>query len=146
VKITGPNGIVPANLIDNDDGTYRVEYEPKDAGKHVIDVTLKDKPIKDNPFKVLVKEGADESHSFVEGFTFTIRAKTKNATDKKDGGDDFKVTISGPEGEVKNVNVKDIGDGTYLCSYKLGSGGEYNINVLLNGKHVKGSPFKQIVN
>lgn len=136
-------------------GTYTVEYEPKDAGDHRIEVTLKNKPIKDAPFKVKVKEGmfqegtvefspsgADEGNSFIESYTFTIRARTKKNTNKKDGGDDFKVNIVGPAGEVQGVVIKDLGDGTYLVSYKLPEAGEYTINVTLNGKHIQGSPWK----
>jgi len=145
VKIQGPNGNIPATVKDNEDGTYTVAYQPQDAGKHKIDVNLKGKPIKDAPFSVLVKEGADDSHSCIEGFTFTIRAKTKKNQNKKDGGDDFKVAIQGPRGDVPDVKVKDIGDGTYLVSYKLPDSGEYSVHVTLNGKHIQGSPWKQHV-
>jgi filamin len=144
VKITGPNGEVPAQVTDNGDGTYTVNYEPTDAGKHRIDVTLKDKPISNSPYHVNVKEGADDEHSCIEGFTFTIRAKTKANENKKDGGDDFRVVINDAEGnDVPDVKLKDIGDGTYFVSYKLPGSGEYNVHVLLNGKHIKGSPWKQ---
>lgn len=34
VKIQGPNGPVPANVKDNNDGTYTVDYKPNDSGKH----------------------------------------------------------------------------------------------------------------
>jgi len=107
VKIQGPKGPVPATIHDNDDGTYAVTYNPVDAGKHKIDVNLKNKPIKDAPFTVQVKEGADENHSFIENFSFVIRAKTKKQENKKDGGDDFAVEISGPKGKVPST-VKDI--------------------------------------
>jgi len=143
VKIQGPKGPVDSKITDNDDGTYTVDYQPTNAGKHRIDVTLKTKPIKDAPFTVMVKEGADETHSFIENFTFTIRARTKKAENRKDGGDDFKVDIQGPSGPVPNVSLKDVGDGTYFCSYKLPGSGSYTVNVTLNGKHIKGSPWKQ---
>jgi len=142
VKIQGPKGPVDANIKDNQDGTYSVDYQPTDAGKHKIDVNLKGKPIKDAPFSVLVKEGADDEHSLIESFTFTIRAKTKRGENKKDGGDNFTVKINGPSGNVP-ANIKDIGDGTYLVSYKLEESGEHKIDVMVNGKHIKGSPWKQ---
>jgi len=143
VKIQGPKGPVDAKITDNQDGTYNVDYQPSTAGKHRIEVNLKTRPIKDAPFTVMVKEGADESNSFIENFTFTIRAKTKKGENRKDGGDDFKVDIQGSGGAVPNVSLKDVGDGTYFCSYKLPGPGAYTVNVTLNGKHIKGSPWKQ---
>jgi len=143
VKIQGPRGPVDAKLHDNDDGTYTVTYEPKDAGKHRIDVNLKNQPIKNAPYNVMVKEGADEGHSCIESFSFVIRAKTKKGENRRDGGDNFTVDISGPNGAVPNVTVKDIGDGTYACNYKLPGAGAYTVNVKVNGKHIKGSPWKQ---
>mmetsp|Transcript_17569 Transcript_17569/g.24381 ORF Transcript_17569/g.24381 Transcript_17569/m.24381 type:complete len:756 (-) Transcript_17569:39-2306(-) len=145
VKIHGPNGEVPAKITDKGDGTYLVEYEPTQAGKHKVDVTLKGHGIEKNPFSVNVREGADDKYSHIEGYTFTIRAQTKQGQNKKDGGDNFKVTIHGSAGEVKDVHVKDIGDGTYLVSYKLPGPGEYTINVTVNDKHIKGSPWKVYV-
>jgi filamin len=145
VKIQGPKGTVDAKLTDNNDGTYTVDYSPSNAGKHRIDVNLKNQPIKDAPFTVLVREGADEAHSFIEGYTFTIRARSKKGENRKDGGDDFKVDIQGPSGPVPNVSLKDVGDGTYFCSYKLPGAGDYTVNVKLNGKHIKGSPWRQHV-
>jgi len=145
VKIDGPKGPIEAKVSDNGDGTYNVDYQPTDAGKHKVDVTLKGKGVKGNPFSVNVKEGADEHHSGIESFTFTIRAKTKKGENKRDGGDKFKVAIAGPSGPVPNVNLKDNGDGTYLASYKLPGSGDYTVDVTLNGNHIKGSPWKQSI-
>ncbi len=35
--------------------------------------------------------GADENHTFIEGFSFVIQAKSKENQIKKTGGDDIKV-------------------------------------------------------
>lgn len=47
-----------------------------------------------------------------------IRTKTQANEDKKEGGETFNVKIvnTGSNEEVKKVNIKDIGDGTYLAS------------------------------
>lgn len=52
----------------------------------------------------------------MDSFSFVIRTKTKQNKDKKEGGETFEVKIvhEGDKEEVKNVNIKDIGDGTYL--------------------------------
>jgi len=91
-----------------------------------------------SPVTVFVKEGADDQTSIIEGYSFVIQAKTKKGVAKKEGGDNFKVAISGgPSGSIP-VDLKDIGNGTYLVSYKLPAPGNYVISVTLNGKPLKG--------
>jgi len=144
VVIDGPKGKIPADIKDNEDGTYTVNYKPNDPGKHKVDVSLKSQPIKGNPFSVNVKEGADEAHSCIESYSFIVRAKTKRGENKKDGGDNFKVQITGPAGE-QVIQPKDNGDGSYTCNYKLSGSGKHTIAVTLNDKHIKGSPWTQSV-
>jgi len=146
VQVVGPRGPVPSTLKDNNDGTYSVEYQPNDAGKHVVNVTLKGKNIKDAPFTVFVKEGADSGNTFIESFSFVIQARTKQNNNCKEGGEQFKVSITKSTGqEVQNVKTQDNGNGLYTVSYKLPSEGDYSIGVQLNGKNIKGSPFRQQV-
>jgi len=133
VKIHGPKGDVPANIKDNGDGTYTVQYKPDDAGKHKIDVSLKGKNIDKSPYTVAVKEGADERFSIIEDYTFVIQARNKQGQNRKDGGDNFQVVISGSNGNIP-ATVKDLGNGTYLVSYKLTNAGQYVIGVSVNGK------------
>eukprot|EP01120_Amphizonella_sp_Union-15-10_P006469 TRINITY_DN2082_c0_g1_i1.p1 TRINITY_DN2082_c0_g1~~TRINITY_DN2082_c0_g1_i1.p1 ORF type:complete len:766 (-),score=229.90 TRINITY_DN2082_c0_g1_i1:80-2335(-) len=144
VKIKGPHGEdVPVKLVDNKDGTYDAEYLPVGEGQHTVLPTLKGAPIKDAPFKVGVKSGADAGHTFIESFTFYIRAVDKFGNNKTYGGDHFEVTIKGPSGNVKDIKVDDLNDGTYRVSYKLPGSGEYSVGVKINGKDIKGSPWKQ---
>jgi hypothetical protein len=144
VKIVGPKGEeIPAEIIDNGDGTYKVNYRPSGPGKHVVTPTVRGEPVKKAPFTVEVRAGASAGHSFVEGFTFKIRAVDSRGENRKDGGDDFKVEITGPEGVVQGVKVDDLKDGSYLVSYKLPKSGEYTVNATINGEHIKGSPWKQ---
>jgi hypothetical protein len=142
VKITGPNGEVPAEIVDKGDGTYDVSYAPPDAGLHKIEVTLRNKPVAKSPYTVNVKEGASHEHSHIERFQFVIRSKTKANNNKLVGGELFSVDISGPA-NVEDVKVKDLSDGTYMCDYSLPEPGEYEIHVKINNHEIKGSPFSQ---
>lgn len=36
ISIKGPFGDVPSSILDNNDGTYAVEYTPKDSGDHTV--------------------------------------------------------------------------------------------------------------
>eukprot|EP01097_Dermamoeba_algensis_P000419 TRINITY_DN1146_c0_g1_i4.p1 TRINITY_DN1146_c0_g1~~TRINITY_DN1146_c0_g1_i4.p1 ORF type:complete len:156 (-),score=55.28 TRINITY_DN1146_c0_g1_i4:241-708(-) len=144
VQVTGPSGPVPVELKDNGDGTYDVTYHPTEHGPHDIDVKLRGKPVGGGPFKLDVKQGADHEHSVVETYSFVIRAKTKTGENKKNGGDAFTVTITGPSGQLSDVTVKDIGDGTYVTYYSITERGEYTISARVNGYDIKGSPWKQV--
>lgn len=104
-----------APIVDNGDGTYDVLYQPKGTGKHKVEVNLKGKPVGNTPVFVNVKEGADYNNTHIDSFSFVIRTKTAANQDKKEGGETFDVKIvnKGNNEEVKTLNIKDIGDGTY---------------------------------
>jgi len=136
VKIQGPDGPVDADIKDNGDGTYNVDYAPKSGGRHKIDVTLKGQPVQKSPFVVNVKEAADEGTSLIDSYSFIIQGKTKKGALRKDGGDDFKVSITGPRGQL-NAELKDLNNGTYLVTYRLPDPGNYTIQVTVNGKVLK---------
>jgi len=146
IKVTDQNGNqIDSPITDNGDGTYKVVYEPTGVGRHKVDVRLKGKPVGNTPVSVNVKDGASYENTHVDSFSFVIRTKTKQNKDKKEGGETFEVKIvhEGNKEEVKNIKINDIGDGTYVVSYSLPSDGDYKVNVLLNGRHIKGSPWKQ---
>jgi filamin len=148
VKIAGPRGNVPAEVVDNGDGTYTVNFAPDDAGKHKIDVTLKGKDVANAPYTINVREGADHNTSCVEMCEFTIRAKTKRGAFMNIGGEKFGSSIKGPKGEVE-VDVKDNGNGSYHVSYPAPTDkGEYTfrayVKQLLLKKDIKNSPWTEV--
>jgi len=49
----------------------------------------------------------------------------------KKGGDDYQVTVAGPDGQFK-VDVKDNGDGTYDGAYSVQKPGDYKVMVMVN--------------
>eukprot|EP00667_Euglena_gracilis_P021035 EG_transcript_22888 len=57
VAIQGPDFDEECSVIDNDDGTYSVEYKPPSAGNYAVNITLHGKPLAPCPYKVLVSEG-----------------------------------------------------------------------------------------
>ena len=136
---------VPHNLTDNEDGTYKVDYKPNGPGTQTVNVELRGKPIKNAPYSVTIKAGASAAFSVVENYTFTIQAKTAAGENRIEGGEDFQVTITGPNGPVETVEITDKGDGKYFVSYSLPDvTGEYSISVTINGEDIKGSPWKQV--
>merc|ERR1712054_321383 len=117
------------------DGTYTVNYAVDSPGDYDVDVQ----------FKVSVKAGNDAGFSIVDTYSFVIQAKDRRGDNMEVGGGNFSVDIQGPNGKVDDVTVDDLNNGRYCVTYKLEGGeGEYTVGILLNDKHIKGSPFKQI--
>jgi len=140
VKITGPSPVTP-NVVDNQDGTYDVTYEADKPGNYRIDVDLEGTPIKDSPFKPVIKSGTDAGNSGIGFFSFTVHSRDKHNKDKTEGGDTFTVDVKGPAQVAPKC--QDNRNGTYTASYCLPEPGEYGLHVRLNGKDIRGSPFKQ---
>lgn len=57
------------------------------------------------------------------------------------GGDKIEAIMVGKKGEVVYMFIHDCKDGSYEISYMPESTGENRLSVLVEGKHVKGSPF-----
>lgn len=147
--IVGPNGEkIPAQVTDNKDGTYKVVYRPSGPGKHVVTPKVRNENVKNAPFTVQAKAGASGGKSFIESCTFRIRAVDVRGQSKKEGGDEFAVQIVRPDKKpLDGVKVEDLKDGSYLVTYRLPDGvtGEFEFNATVDGEHIKGSPWKQIV-
>ena len=131
---------------DNGDGTYDVSYEPKTDGPHVVSVTLKDAPVAQSPYTVDIVEGADNESTGLGWFGFSLQARTRKGEPLTHGGARFEVVVKLDEHGSKpleNVTVTDHQNGTYSAEYKIDEPGVYKIKVKLNGRRVKGTPFKQ---
>jgi filamin len=146
--IVGPNGEkVPAEVKDAGDGTYKVTYRPVGPGKHVITPKVRNENVKNAPFTVQAKAGASGGKSFIEAYTFRIRAVDVRGQQKKDGGDNFAVQIVQPDKKpLEGVKVEDLKDGSYLVTYRLPDGvsGEFEFHATVDGEHIRGSPWKQV--
>jgi len=144
VDLMGPTGPIHADVVDNGDGTYQVTYQPEDAGRHDIAVTLDGKPIKGSTFHVDIKPGALPGNTIIEWFYFTVRAIDKRGKHVPTGGENVHVQVYKPDGaKCKDTKVEDRQDGTYHVSYKASVSGNYKVEVQVNGKDIKGSPFTQ---
>ena len=76
------------------------------------------------------------------GGRFTVTAWTRSKERVTVGGD--RVTarlVAVVDGSATEATVADAGDGTYTISYGAASAGEYRLDVVVNGRAVRGSPF-----
>jgi len=143
---------VPVTIKDNGDGTYTCDYEPTQAGKFVITVSLDGDAVKGTPKNIRIREGVDSNKLGRATFTATIAARNKDGELKSEGGDEWVVTIVSlsDSSEVPN-KAKDHGNGTYSVEYKLDAPSgddhpqEFSLSMTLNGDHIPGSPFKQFM-
>ena len=147
ISCDGPNGPVPVDITDNDDGTFSCSYKPKDVGEHQVKVDFNKKPAGKSPYKVNVAPGAsmpkpNNVRVYGDGLEKAVAQEEAeffvDATDAGDG--DVGIALSGPaECEVK---VEDNGDKTYRCTYTAPRPGIYNIDVKFAEEDVPNSPFE----
>eukprot|EP00824_Muranothrix_gubernata_P009242 TRINITY_DN217_c0_g1_i1.p1 TRINITY_DN217_c0_g1~~TRINITY_DN217_c0_g1_i1.p1 ORF type:complete len:2666 (-),score=582.17 TRINITY_DN217_c0_g1_i1:103-7398(-) len=117
VTLTGTNlPRVVANLIDHRNGSYTAEYMCTKAGEYRMEITLREDPIKQSPFTVVVDAAeATETMSTVEppvatspegavsvagkSVAFQLGARDEFGNEKIVGGDPFTVVVHGPLAE-----------------------------------------------
>lgn len=58
---------VPVNVIDNQDGTFTIEYEPKNPGMYTVSVYFGGQEIPKSPIKVKIESSIDVSKVRVIG-------------------------------------------------------------------------------
>jgi len=150
VTVTGPSGPIPVDVKDENNGVYQCKYLPKEPGRHVVDVRVEGKGVKDNPFRIDVNTAADPSKSYAEGpglhHAFDNRlAKFRVFAKDKDGkpvaGEilDVKVVPKGG-GPPVELTCNDNGDGTYDVAYMADKPGPYIIHTNIGGKPIRDMP------
>ena len=77
--------------------------------------------------------------------SFSIVARDEFGNARSVCGDDFDVTLVGPETSTGSARVHGVvsesGNGTYVVEYTVTSAGLYYVSITLAGRHVKGSPY-----
>ncbi|KAH3763526.1 P-type ATPase [Pelomyxa schiedti] len=162
VYVSGPeNTRIYGQVVDNNNGTYSVSYQPPLSGGYAIAVHLGQTPIGDgNPYTLFIRNNeptTDPRNCTASGdglgspFTnqltsFTITAKDASNTPRTKGGDTFKVYIAGPAGIKMLGTVVDNNNGTYTVQYTPPKPGGYAIAIHLGNVPIgNGAPFEVFV-
>ncbi|CAL1273258.1 unnamed protein product [Larinioides sclopetarius] len=149
VKLTDEKGgLIPVQILDNDDGTYTVDYMAPNPGNYTVSVAFAGKEIPNSPIKVKVEPQIDVSKVKVDGLEPSVyidsltevivdaRAVTKRSDGK------VQCTITNPSGAKTDSFVQSQNDGTYKICYTPFEEGNHTIDITYDGLPVPGSPFK----
>eukprot|EP01038_Epipyxis_sp_PR26KG_P007045 gene7045-9620_t len=163
VTITNSESIYYIKVRDNNDGTYLVSYTIGVKGKYSLSIKLNDEHhIFGSPFDIEILPSRTLAKlCYAEGEMltkikansverFTIFGVDSFGNLKNRGGDPFEVGVMGP---ANLLNITDNGNGTYTCeieaqnpmSVSYVSAAALMLLVTLNGKPIKGSPFRPII-
>jgi len=148
VEVIDPRGGKDVDVIveDRKDGTYYVEYQPINSGRHNVNVKFGGKHIPKSPFHVMVTPPPQPTK--VRAFGPGLEATGQKANSpapftidaKAAGNGELDVFVEGPFGEEK-VDIKNNKDGTYSCTYYPTKHGNYVVSITWSGQQIPNSPF-----
>jgi len=154
LSIDGP-AKVKMNCVEQDDGTYKVIYNPTVSGIYEISIRFAGQHIPGSAYKVHIAANEDELDAISvsgdaskckssgrglhnatagEASTFTVDASGA-------GRGAIMVGVEGPVIPAREMIVRHTGNNVYSVNYVLEEPGDYVLQVLWAGKHIPGSPF-----
>ncbi|XP_042865445.1 filamin-A-like isoform X5 [Penaeus japonicus] len=138
VSVEGPNGLpVAAQVRDNGDHTFRVEFAPRNAGEHRIHVAYGGEAIPGSPFSCKVYDvSAIKVRPVDRGMVakpVTFLVETNNA-----GPGNLEVTVN--NGQVP-TSAQAQGNHVYAISFTPKEAKPHVVELKFNGENVPGSPF-----
>eukprot|EP01027_Heterolobosea_sp_BB2_P009318 GEZU01013749.1.p1 GENE.GEZU01013749.1~~GEZU01013749.1.p1 ORF type:complete len:1370 (-),score=732.55 GEZU01013749.1:189-4298(-) len=140
---TSAGHIIDVDVLDLNNGTYELSFTPSGAAEYELEIMLGESLIKGTPFKVNVQPqqrgcarcctiSGDGSVTATAGeeATFIIQARDKFGNARKEGGEQFRVTLSRPDvPEPVAAQVKDLNNGQYEVKYMVTKSGNWDIKV-----------------
>ncbi|XP_076033181.1 filamin-A-like isoform X8 [Oratosquilla oratoria] len=138
VSVEGPSGLpVAAQVRDNGDNTFRVEFAPRSAGEHRIHVAYNREAIAGSPFSCKVYDVAAikvrPAARGMVGKPVTFLVETNNA-----GPGNLEVTVN--NGQVP-TSAQAQGNHVYAISFTPKEAKSHVVELKFNGENVPGSPF-----
>eukprot|EP01087_Luapelamoeba_hula_P017398 TRINITY_DN547_c0_g1_i1.p1 TRINITY_DN547_c0_g1~~TRINITY_DN547_c0_g1_i1.p1 ORF type:complete len:2178 (+),score=469.78 TRINITY_DN547_c0_g1_i1:249-6782(+) len=154
-KLRGPdNTSVPAQVTDNKDGTYNVDYKPTKAGEYHLFPTVSDNNVDGSPFVFHVVPGsADPGTTFALGkgleeatagepATFMVQSLDSFGNEIKTGGANITASLHPEKSDkITPATVTDNNDGLYKVEYTVDESGRHVLDVNLDDQPISKSPY-----
>ncbi|XP_070173160.1 filamin-A-like isoform X2 [Littorina saxatilis] len=142
VNIEAPTGEqLDAHLIQNTDGDYKVEWTPKEPGRHSVDVLFAGQRVKGAPFYIEVfdvtKIRVDNFYNGNVGEQAGFSVDTTRA-----GKCEQTVRVVSPSGRNIPVDIREVSSG-YNVTYIPNESGQHRVFLTYNSLELPGSPFTQ---
>ncbi|CAH8554205.1 unnamed protein product [Schistosoma curassoni] len=144
---TTPAHIVPRS---NQPGVYDVTYVPDTDGPCQIEVKQAGNHVARSPFTQHVLPAFEPQRVRVTGegvhptrpLGLPATQPTSFQVDTRDAGlGDLELSVMDPDGQPLQLEVVDVGDGTYICHYKPMIVGRHTVRVKYGGQEIPESPF-----
>ncbi|CAJ0583813.1 unnamed protein product, partial [Mesorhabditis spiculigera] len=143
VQITDPTGATKFGRVSPvDDGTFRVEWKPTEAGEHSVDVKLYGQSVYEGPFVCNV---GDPERVAVRSMPRRIRESdiqndlSFEIDASAAGSGNLEIMING--GRVP-CRVRDLGSRQYLALFTPTEPITHTVEMRFNGESVRGSPWR----
>lgn len=146
-QCNGPTKVAFCELIDEQNGTFKLKIKPQETGKHILQIKYAGQHIPGSPFEVKVQGAPDPTkirvtgpgieHGILATFKSRFVVETKGA-----GAGQLTVRVRGPKAAFRVEMKKESQmDRTILCRYDPTEVGDYTIAIKWSGSNVPGSPF-----
>nr|XP_012149362.1 PREDICTED: filamin-A isoform X3 [Megachile rotundata] len=138
VAVNGKN--VPNYVQSEGNAKFRVNFKPQEAAVHSLSVRFNGEPVPGSPFSCKVV-GAGQAiisgHSLKMG---AVKQLISFTVDPQAPLTNCDVIVTPPSNISLPITIEPV-DGKYNISFVPMEVGRHNISVLVDGEHVKGSPF-----
>jgi adhesin/invasin len=148
VVVTGANTATGDPAQEQGGGRYGVGYTPRAAGTDQIVVRVDGTALPGGPLSSAVSPGAaspststadlPDAVSFFAKIVVVVTVRDAEGNVRSGGGDNVQVRAGGG---VVDQAAADAGNGTYVASFSPPRLGALDVEVLVNGTPISGSPF-----
>ena len=148
VSVKGMSNTAPVEIVDNNDGVYKVTYVAPEPGAYVIEIKFYGKQIPGSPFKLDVVPPPDAAKCraygpalhpnslHIAGTPLDMFVDTQQA-----GKGELQVVIKGPD-DLKPKVYTANDRGVYSMKWDVPEPGKYSAHVWWSQVPIPGSPFK----
>ncbi|KAL8594781.1 hypothetical protein ACOMHN_047499 [Nucella lapillus] len=131
-----------SSLVRNAEEDYRVEWTPKQPGRHTVDVLFSGQRVSGSPFHIDV---FDVSRIQVDNFFHgRVGQQAGFSVDASEAGEcEQSVRVVSPSGSNPAVSVSETAPRCYNIAYLPSEGGPHAIHLTYNSVQMPGCPFTQ---